>query len=49
MKLFREIRKALGIKNRYAVREIKEDGNIRAAVLLSSGERETLGSGNRKA
>jgi hypothetical protein len=42
MKLFGKIKKALGLKNKYAVKELKEGGKLRAAVLLAGGERKTL-------
>jgi hypothetical protein len=42
MKLFSKLKRTLGIKNKYAVREIKEGGKLRAAVLLSDDERKTL-------
>jgi hypothetical protein len=47
MGLFRKIKKALGLKNKYALREIKEGGKLRAAVLLSDEERETLSKAER--
>jgi hypothetical protein len=47
MKLFRKIRKALGLKNKHAVREIQEGGRLRAAVLLSDEERKTLSKEDR--
>jgi hypothetical protein len=47
MKLFRKIRKALGLKNKYAVKEIKEDGKLRAAVILSEKEQKTLSKEDR--
>jgi hypothetical protein len=42
MKLFDKLNRAIGIKNKYAVREIKEDGRLKAAALLSNEERQTL-------
>jgi hypothetical protein len=42
MGLFNKIKRAIGIRNKYAVREIKEHGKLRGAVLLSDEERETL-------
>jgi hypothetical protein len=47
MELFKKIKKALGLKNKYAKKEIKEDGRLRAAVLLSDRERETLSKAER--
>ncbi|MDR1249309.1 MAG: hypothetical protein LBK63_08410 [Treponema sp.] len=48
MKLFGKIKKALRLKNKYAVREIKEGSNIRAAVLLSNEERGALSKAERQ-
>jgi pimeloyl-CoA synthetase len=47
MNLFRKIKKTLGLKNKYAVKEIKEGGKLRGAVLLSNEERETLSKAER--
>jgi hypothetical protein len=47
MKFLRKIKKALGLKNRYAVKELKEGGRLKAAVLLNDGERETLSKAER--
>jgi hypothetical protein len=47
MGLFNKIKRAIGIKNKYAVREIKENSKLRGAVLLSDEERETLGRKER--
>jgi hypothetical protein len=47
LKLFGKIKKALGLKNKYAVKEIKEGGKLRAAVLLTDEERETLTKADR--
>jgi hypothetical protein len=47
MNLFTRIKRAIGIKNKCAVREIKENGKLRSAVLLSDEERETLGRKER--
>jgi hypothetical protein len=38
-KLIRKARRLIGLKNRYAVREIKNDkGKLRGAVLVGEGE-----------
>jgi hypothetical protein len=38
-KLLRKARRLIGLKNRYAVREIKNDkGKLRGAVLVEQGE-----------
>ena len=47
MKLFRKIRKALGLKNKYAVKEIKDGNKLRAALLFSNEEREPLSKKER--
>jgi hypothetical protein len=47
MKLFARFRQAIGIKNRHTVKEIKKDGNLVAAALLSDEERKTLGRAER--
>jgi hypothetical protein len=47
MNLFRKRKKALGLKNKYAVKEIKEGGELKAAVLLSDEERKTLSKKER--
>jgi hypothetical protein len=47
MKLFNKFKRAIGLKNKYAVKEIKQDGKLRAAILLSDDERETLGRKER--
>jgi hypothetical protein len=47
MNLFGKLKRTLGLKNKYAVREIKEGGKLRAAVLLSDNERETMSKAER--
>jgi hypothetical protein len=47
MKLFNKFKRAIGLKNKYAVREIKEDGRLRAAVLLGDKEQKTLSKEDR--
>jgi hypothetical protein len=42
-KLLRKARRFIGLKNRYAVREIKNDkGKLRGAVLVAQGEELTV-------
>jgi hypothetical protein len=45
MKLFNRFKRAIGLKNRYAVQEIKEGGKLLGAVLLNDEECATF---NRK-
>jgi hypothetical protein len=45
--LFSKFKRAIGIKNKYAVREIKEHGKLRAAVIVSDEEQKTLGRKER--
>jgi hypothetical protein len=47
MKLFSKLKRILGLRNKYAVREIKEDGKLRAAILLSDDDRKTLSKAER--
>jgi hypothetical protein len=47
MGLFSRFKRAVGLKNKYALQEIKEGGKLRAAVLLSDDERETLSKAER--
>jgi hypothetical protein len=47
MNLFRKIKNVLGLKSKYIVREIKENGKLKAAVLLTDGERNTLSKEER--
>jgi hypothetical protein len=47
MSLFRKLRKALGLKNKYAVRELKEGGKLQAAILLTDEEQKTLSKTER--
>ncbi|MDR3341805.1 MAG: hypothetical protein LBT14_03275 [Treponema sp.] len=42
MKLLNKLKRFIGLKNRYTVDEIKEDGKLQAAVILDQVERETL-------
>jgi hypothetical protein len=42
-KLLSKARRLIGLKNRYAIREIKDDkGKLRAAVLAEQGEELTV-------
>jgi hypothetical protein len=47
MSLFNKFKRAIGLKNKYAVRELKEGGKLRAAVLLTDDERKTLSREDR--
>jgi hypothetical protein len=47
MKLFNRLKQAIGLKNKYAVKEIKKDSTPRAAVILTDGEQKTLGRAER--
>jgi hypothetical protein len=47
MSIFGRIKKILGSKNKYAVKELKKGGRLRAAALLSEEERETLSKAER--
>jgi hypothetical protein len=47
MKLFNKLKRAVGLKNKYAVKEIKENGRLRAAVILADGEQKTLSNAER--
>jgi hypothetical protein len=47
MGLFGRFKRAVGLKNKYAVKEIKDGGKLRAAVLLSDDERKTLSKAER--
>jgi hypothetical protein len=47
MNLFKKFKRAIGLRNKYAVKEIKEDGKLRAAVLLTDDERRTLSKEER--
>jgi hypothetical protein len=48
MGLLSRFKRAVGIKNKYAVREIQTLGKLRAAALLSDGEKETLSKAERQ-
>jgi hypothetical protein len=47
MNLFDKLKRAVGVKRKYTVQEIKKDGNLIAAVLLSEDERSTLSKEER--
>jgi hypothetical protein len=50
MNIFNFLRRIVrrpGVRNKYALKEIKEDGNLRAAVLLPDDERVTLSKAER--
>jgi pimeloyl-CoA synthetase len=41
MGLFNKLKRFTGLKNKYAVKEIKEHGKLRGAVLLNDEQGET--------
>jgi hypothetical protein len=47
MNLFSKFKRAIGLKNKYAVTEIKEGGKLKAAVLLTDEEQKTLSKAER--
>jgi hypothetical protein len=47
MKLFNRFKRKIGLKNKYAVKEINEGGRLRAAVILTDEEQKTLGRAER--
>jgi hypothetical protein len=47
MKLFNRLKRAAGLKNKYAVKEIKENGKLQAAVILAGGEQKTMNRAER--
>jgi hypothetical protein len=48
MGLFNKFKRAVGLKNKYALRELHEGGALRGAVLLTDAERQTLGRAERQ-
>jgi hypothetical protein len=47
MKIFNRLKRAVGLKNKYAVKEINEGGKLWAAVILTDGEQKTLSKAER--
>jgi hypothetical protein len=45
--LFDKLKRTVGIKRKYTVQEIRKEGNLIAAVLLSEDERSTLSKEER--
>jgi hypothetical protein len=48
MGLFSKFKRAVGLPNKFAVQEVKEDGKLRAVVLLSAEEVLSLGKAERQ-
>jgi hypothetical protein len=46
--LFTKFKRAIGVKNKFALQEIKVNGKTRAATLLNGEERQTLGKAERQ-
>jgi hypothetical protein len=47
MKLFARLKRAVGLKNRYTKKEIKEGGRLKAAVILTDEEQKTFSRAER--